>query len=69
MAIETATVVPDQVAWKVRPGDTVAHAFSAGPGWMRSTCRQQRWSAAVQEPAEDAETCAECQDLVEGAAS
>ena len=69
MAMETATVVPDDVAWKVRPGEPTAHAFSRGPGWMRSVCRRVRWTASVQEPPEDAAPCNECWELVAGAAS
>lgn len=63
----TETVVPPAIAWKVRPGDQVAHAFSAGPGWMRSVCRAVAWSAAVREPAEDATQCDDCALLVDGA--
>jgi hypothetical protein len=64
-----ATVVPDEVAWKVRPGETTAHAFSAGPGWQRSVCREVRWTVAVQEPPEDATPCPDCWELIAGAAS
>lgn len=69
MAMVTATVVPDDVAWKVQPGQAEAHAFSAGPGWMRSTCREVRWTVALQEPPEDASRCPSCADLVDGARS
>jgi len=69
VTIKTLTLVPAEVAWKVRPGDTTAHAFSAGPGWMRSACREARWSAAVQDPPEDSTPCATCWELVAGAAS
>jgi hypothetical protein len=62
-----ATLVPDEVAWKVQPGDTTAHAFSAGPGWMRSVCREARWTVAIQDPSEDAVACWTCWELVEGA--
>lgn len=68
MLTETA-VVPDQVVWWVRPGDTVAHAFSTGPGWSRSMCRSERWSAAVRKPHELDTTCHECSALVDEAAS
>lgn len=69
MAIETPTPVPAEVAWKVRPGDSTAHAFSAGPGWMRSVCREVPWSVTVQDPPEDSTPCSTCSGLVEGAAS
>lgn len=68
MAIETTTV-PADVVWWVRPGDTVAHAFSRGPGWSRSCCRDERWTAAVRKPHKLDTTCPECQALVDGAAS
>ena len=61
--------VPDEVVWKVAPGSLDAHAFSSGPGWMRSACRQERWTAAIAEPPEDAKPCDECWELVAGAAS
>lgn len=69
MAIETATSTPADVRWWVRPGDTVAHAFSTGPGWSRSVCRAERWSAAVRDPHELDTVCPECKTLTSGAAS
>lgn len=60
----TPTVVPADVAWKARPGDDVAHAFSAGPGWMRSICRRERW-VVVLRPAVDEPRCFECAELLD----
>lgn len=64
---EAVGVVPDHIAWKVRLGDTVAHAFSSGSGWMRSVCRAERWTVALADAGADVETCGECALLVDGA--
>lgn len=61
----TPTVIPTDVAWKARAGDTEAHAFSAGPGWMRSVCRRERWTVRFSD-VDDLPHCFECHDLVAG---
>lgn len=66
----TPDAVPDHVAWKVRLGDQVAHAYSSGPGWMRSVCRAERWTvtlADVVDQASSFEICQDCALLVDGA--
>lgn len=62
-----ASVLPDQVEWKVRVGERVAHAFSTGPGWIRSICRAERWTVALVERTEDVGECTDCALLVTGA--
>lgn len=65
------TVVPEHTAWKLRLGETEAHAYSSGPGWMRSVCRAERWTVTLVDPhdAVDAEItfCSDCALLVNGA--
>src|SRR6266576_2169569 len=62
-----ADVVPEHIDWKVRPGETIAHAFSSGPGWMRSVCRALSWTVALVDAPEGAEPCGDCALLVDGA--
>lgn len=65
-ALSPATFVPETIAWKVRPGDDVAHAYSTGPGFMRSVCRRERWTVLWHDAPEDVARCFECADLVAG---
>ena len=60
------TIVPDEVAWKVCPGELEAHAYSLTAGWMRSACRRERWSVLWTDAPDDAPRCFECADLVAG---
>lgn len=61
--------VPDEIEWKVRLGETVAHAYSSGPGWMRSVCRAERWTVLLADVVDEneVETCGDCALLVNGA--
>lgn len=65
--VPVTSVVPDGIAWKVNPGELEAHAFSAGPGWMRSVCRKERWSVLLVDAPDDATPCMDCALLVDGA--
>lgn len=65
----TETTPAAEVIWRVKPGDTNAHAFPVGPGWMHSRCDEVRWTVALQEPPEDASRCPSCADLVDEARS
>lgn len=60
-----APSVPAAVAWQLRPGSELAHAFSEGPGWMRSVCRDERWTAALRHAGDDVARCADCVGLLE----
>lgn len=33
--------------WYRLPGQSTAHAFAAGPGWMRSACGEVRWTTRL----------------------
>lgn len=66
LVVEPVAVVPDEIAWKIRPGDDEAHAYATGPGWMRSACRRERWDVLWQDAPEDAARCFECADLIAG---
>ena len=59
--------VPVQTTWNARPGDTVAHAFSSGPGWTRSVCRKERWTVLWPVARAELEHCIDCALLVDGA--
>lgn len=58
---------PEHIDWKVRVGDSVAHAFSSGPGWMRSVCRNERWTVTLQDAPDGGEICVDCALLTDGA--
>ena len=58
--------VPPSISWQVRPGDTVAHAYSTSAGWMRSVCRAERWTVALDPAPADLERCNSCAILVDG---
>ncbi len=58
--VETPTPPPsaDQVVWyRAADGD---HAFPAGDGWMRSACREIRWTAALQIVEGTVQACMGC---------
>lgn len=61
-----ATAAPSQVDWLARRGSTETHAFG-GPGWMRSVCRREQWTAALRDAAEGDTRCDECVALMAGA--
>jgi hypothetical protein len=58
--------VPADITWRIRPGDDVAHAYSSGPGWMRSVCRAERWNVLWTDATAEAARCFECADMVTG---
>lgn len=64
--LDTTPTTP-AVDWKVLPGETTAHAFRDGPGWMRSACGDVRWTVLIQEPTDGSLRCGDCGLLVEGA--
>lgn len=66
--VAAAAVVPETIAWKRPLGGPLVHAFSSGPGWMRSACRQERWTVTlVDEPEPTDARCPDCSLLVDGA--
>lgn len=55
-----------ELTWYRLPGEPDAHAFVAGPGWMRSACQTVRWTAALL-PADPARRhcCPDCLAAIE----
>lgn len=62
-----APVAPPTISWRIRPGESVAHAYSTAAGWMRSVCRAERWTVALDPAPDDLERCTSCAILVDGA--
>jgi hypothetical protein len=58
---------PLEYEWKSRPGDDVAHAFSRGPGFMRSVCRAERWTVLLDAEGDHHVRCGDCSLLLDGA--
>lgn len=46
--------------WWRLPGQRTAHAFAAGPGWMRSACGDVRWTTRLVRATGAGQCCREC---------
>lgn len=49
----------NELSWHRSPDDGLAHAFVAGPGWMRAACGV-RWTVRLQPASSRAWLCGLC---------
>lgn len=54
------TTTAARFVWWVPDGRDAAHAFPVGAGWMRSTCRDVRWSVKARQATNADRRCARC---------
>ena len=50
----------DELVWYRLPDAPDAHAFVAGPGWMRSQCAAVRWTARLVRASSRSPLCPGC---------
>lgn len=46
--------------WFVPDGGTEAHAQPIGPGWLRSACREVRWTVKARQVTNADARCSDC---------
>jgi hypothetical protein len=49
-----------ELRWYRLPGKVRAHAFVAGPGWMRSLCLTVRWNVLLRPASSRVLLCRDC---------